>query len=132
MKKCPICKMIVDSENECPFCQTSLAYEPTAESDREKLKFNKYILAYLLKHCWFSLTCLITIIIRLSIVKPNFDTYFFLIIFFTLCSIIISAFERKVIKYSQRKYSPEYSVYAVYTVKLLFGIIAVIFSFVMW
>ncbi len=132
MKNCPACKMTVDDESECPFCQTTLTYEPTVESDKEKLKFNKYLLFYLLKHGWYSLACLITVIVRLIVTKPKIDTYFFLILFFTVCSIMISLFERKLAKYAQWKYSEKYSAYVVYTTKLLFGLIAVIFSFIMW
>ena len=132
MKKCPVCKMMVDAENECPICNNTITYEPLVDAQKENLKFNKYLLLYLLKHSWLSLICLITVIIRLIITKPNFDMYSFLIILFTLCSIIISLIERKTVKYALAKYSFEYSVYAVYTVKALFGILAVIFSFIMW
>lgn len=132
MKKCPVCQMTVDAESECPFCQTTLTYEPTKESDKEKLKFNKYLIYYLLKHSWYSLACLITVIVRLIVTKPKIDIYFFLILFFTVCSSMISLFERKLAKYVQWKYSEKYSVYVVYTTKLLLGLIAVVFSFIMW
>ncbi len=132
MKICPICKMTVDADNECPFCGNTITYEPAGDSKREKLKFNKYLLLYLLKHCWFSVACLITVIVRLIVKQPKMDLYFILIIFLTACSIIISLFERKLISYAQWKYSPNYAVYAVHISKLLFGIAAVVFSFVMW
>ena len=132
MKNCSVCKMTVAEENECPICQSTITYEPIIDCEKEKLKLNKYLFLYLLKHCWFSLACLMAVIIRLIVKQPVFNTYFALIIFCTISSILISLFERKLIKLVQWKYSLKYAVYSIYTLKLLFGIIAVIFSFIMW
>lgn len=57
MKKCNICKCIVDETSECPICGNNLTYETPIAEYKEKFVFNKYYLVYLLKHTWFAMLC---------------------------------------------------------------------------
>lgn len=125
MKKCPKCKMTVDESVECPFCKTSLVYEPEANGEK-KYKLNKYFFLYLLKKCCFSLVCFAIVFIRFLITFPKIDMYFFLIVVMMIISMAISveqAFFKK-------------DVYKVYCraliVIILSGLLAVVFSFIMW
>ena len=131
MKKCPDCKMIVDADNECPFCYATLTYQPTCNSDKEKYVFNKYFIWYLIKKSWFSILCLIAMVSRLIYIRDEVD-YFIIYPILCICiSMIYSLFGRKIAKFIQWKYSQEYSETRVILIKVAFGIVAVIFSFVM-
>lgn len=77
MKVCPTCKMTVKDEGECRFCHTSITYEPDVNSDREQYVFNKYLLLYLLKHSWFSLFCLIIVLLATDIYETCVQHGFF-------------------------------------------------------
>lgn len=55
MKQCPTCKSIVNAENACPICKTSLVYEPSAHTDNEHIVYNRYFALYLLKTLWISM-----------------------------------------------------------------------------
>ena len=131
MKKCPNCKMIVDADNECPFCYTTITYEPIVNADKEKYVFNKYFIWHLIKQSWFSLLCLIVVILRFVIVKPELDYFLLFPIVFIFISLQFSFFGRKITKVMQWKYSEEYSEFRMVGIKVLTGFLAVLFSFVM-
>ena len=132
VKVCPTCKMTVKDEGECRFCHTSITYEPDVYSDREHYIFNKYLLLYLLKRHWFSLLCLITVLLRLIYTKPAFNADFFLILFFICGSVVTSFLQEKIILRIQWKYSERYATLIVTSGKYLSGTIGVLFSFIMW
>lgn len=132
MKICPKCKMTVDAENECPICYNTITYEPKVAVTKEKYVYNKYFLRYTFKNMWFSVLCLMVVILRL-ILKHQFVLHFCLyycLIALAICiSFLISFFKRKFSRFWQRKYSKEYSeFYANYAVIIL-GVIAVLLSF---
>ncbi len=129
MKKCPTCHMIIDSEKECPFCQTSLVYEPDVHSDSEKIAFNRYFWIYLVKTTWFSIACTVFCIIKVIASKPNSSSPL-LIGIITCCavSVIVSMFQRHFTKTIQWKYSEEYARFKIVQWKYLLGIIAVLFA----
>ena len=128
MKVCPNCKMTVDAENECPFCYTTITYEPISNSDNEKYVFNKYFFGYMIKQSWFSMLCLIIVILRMFFIKTQFNFFFLMPILFAVISLVFSFFQRKIIKNAQWKYSKNYSEFRVVGVKIVTGILAVLFS----
>lgn len=125
MKICPICKMRIDAENECPMCHTTITYEPTVFEEKEKYRFNKHLLLHLIKNCWFAVLCLIIVLARFFI-KPYFSVYITLLLCLSLSA---SLFQRKLSKYLQWKYSKDYSAYAVNYTKIVSGGLAVLLSF---
>ena len=122
MKKCPKCKMTVDENVECPFCKTSLVYE-LETNDGKEYKLNKYFFLYLLKKCCFSLVCFIIIFIRFLITAPKIDMYFFLIIIMVILSMAISV---------EQAFLKKEVYWRALTVIILSGLVAVVFSFIMW
>ena len=132
MKTCPNCKMTVSADSECPFWHTSITYEPTVNSDKEKYVLNKYLIWHIVKQCGFSFICFIAVLIRMILRKPIFDKYSLIIIVCISVSVIFSLFQRKISTYSQWKYSAEYALFRVVGLKILFGAVAVLFSFIMW
>ena len=131
MKKCPNCKMIVDADNECPFCYATITYEPIVNRDKEKYVFNKYFIWHLIKQCWFSMLCLIIVVIRLFCIRNTLDSFVLFPIVCLLVSLIGSLFGRKITKYMQWKYSEGYSEFRTVSIKYITGVLAILFSFVM-
>ena len=132
MKTCPNCKMTVNADSECPFCHTTITYEPIVNSEREKYVFNKYLVWHIVKQCGFSFACLIAVLLRMIIKKPTFDKYSIILLACISVSVIFSLFERKISTHYQWKYSADYSLFRAIAIKLFFGAVAVLFSFIMW
>ncbi|MBQ9121777.1 MAG: hypothetical protein IJY12_05405 [Clostridia bacterium] len=132
MKICPTCKMTVDAEAECPICGTTVTYEPKAPAEREKYVFNRYLVWYLFKHCWFSLLCFGVVLVRWILRSPQIDPYFFMILFLLAASLAFGVFERKIRQALLWKYSERYAAFTATFTKLISGAIAVVFAFVMW
>ncbi|MBR6533371.1 MAG: hypothetical protein IKT44_02965 [Clostridia bacterium] len=131
MKKCPNCEMVVNADNECPFCYTTLTYESNVSSDKEKYVLNKYFIWYLIKQSWFSVLCLIVVVLRLIHIRNAIDYFLIFPIVFICFSLVFSFLGRKITKIVQWKYSKGYSEFRTNAIKVLTGILAVIFSFVM-
>ena len=130
MKQCPHCRMTVNAADECPICFTTLTYEPTASASREKLVCNRYLALYLLRHMWFSLLCALVVFIRLLIVQPNGVQLWIYGAVMLLISLITALFERRLIRWSQWKYSEHYAVFSVGITKYLAALIGAVFCFV--
>lgn len=130
MKICPNCKMTVDADCECPICHTTITYEPICDSDKEKYVFNKYFFLYLLKQCWFSVLCMIIVIITMLFTQEEFKLISLFPILFAVISLVESIFRRRITRYIQWKYSKEYSEYKTGETKIVSGIFAVVFAFV--
>ena len=126
MKKCPLCKMIVDAEYECPICYTTITYEPDVESDREKYVCNKYFILYLIRKGWFSILCLIFVVFRIFSVQTHSIPCCILSLFCVILCLVESIFDRHLAKYIQWKYSEEYSEYKALEARIVSGIIAVL------
>ena len=128
MKQCPTCTMIVEAENECPYCQTTLTYEATIESEAEHIVYNKYFWIWMLKRVWFSIACSIICIIRVITQHPT--TTPLVISMFGLCtvSLVVSFFQRGLEKLASWKYSNEYSKFKMLMWKYVLGGTAVLFS----
>lgn len=126
MKKCPLCKMIVDAEYECPICYTSITYEPDVESDREKYVCNKYFAWYIIRQGWFSMLCFIFVIFRIFSVQTHSIPCCILAFICAIVSLLESFFERQIAKRIQWYYSEEISVYKALEGKIVSGIIAVL------
>ena len=131
MKKCPNCKMIVDADNECPFCYNTITYEEEVPSDKEKYVFNKYFVWYLIKQSWFSMLCLIIVVIRLFCIRNTLDSFVLFPIVCLCVSLIGSLFGRKITKYMQWKYAEGYSEFRTVSIKYITGVLSILFSFVM-
>ena len=128
MKKCPLCKMIVDAKYECPICYTTITYEPEFYSNTEKYVYNKYFLGYLIRQNWFSMLCLIFVIFRIFSVQTHSILFCIISVLAAVFSLIVSIFQRQIAKYIQWKYSEDYSQYEVLKEKVVSGIVAVVFS----
>ena len=131
MKKCPNCKMTVDADTECPFCYTTITNEPTCDRKKEKYILNRYFVSYLLKQSWFSMLCLIIVVIRLFCIRNSLDSFVLFPIVCLLVSLIGSLFGRKITKNMQWKYSEGYSEFRTVSIKYITGVLAILFSFVM-
>ncbi len=128
MKKCPTCKMIVDADSECPFCYTTITYEPIVYSDNEKYVYNKYFILHLIKQSWFSMLCLIFVVVRILLVQRHSILLCVFSVLFALLSLVYSIYQRKITKYIQWKYSKEYSAFKASELKVMLGVFAVLFS----
>lgn len=126
MKKCPTCQMIVDADNECPFCATTLTYEPKCEAERERLVWNKYLLIYIVKNTWFSLICCIVGLLKLLIARPQISVLLFSAGTCAIISLIASIFQRNFCKTMTWKYSEEYLPFKIGIWKYLLGGISII------
>ena len=130
MKKCPNCKMIVDADNECPFCYTTITYEPIVNSDSEKYIYNRYYIGHLIKQSWFSMLCLIFVVVRILLVQTHSLLFCIFSVLLAVLSLVYSIFQRKITKHIQWKYSKEYSVFRSSEAKIMLGVFAVLFSLV--
>ena len=90
--------MTVDVDNECPFCGTSLTYEPNCDAAREKIVWNKYYLLYMAKNIWFSLLCSLIGVVRLMIVRPTMSERLVVAIVCVFVSLLIALFQRPLSK----------------------------------
>lgn len=126
MKKCPTCQMIVDADNECPFCATTLTYEPKCEAESERLVWNKYLLIYIVKNTWFSLICCIVGLLKLLIARPQISVLLFSAGTCAIISLIASIFQRNFCKTMTWKYSEEYMPFKIGIWKYLLGGISII------
>lgn len=131
MKKCPTCGSTVQAENECPICAASLTYESSVAGEKEKLVLGKYFALYLLKNTWFSLVCLIVAVFRMIIAAPSLNVTLGLSILFASLSLVIALFQRSLIRLYQRFLTERYAIFRVTFRKIIFGLIAVVLSFIM-
>ena len=132
MKVCPKCHMTVDAQGECPFCYTTLTYEPTVHSDKERYVLNKYLLLYLLKQSWFSLLCLIVVALKVALTQRAFTTYHLLPLLFLVVSLQFSILGRSIARDIQWKYSESYAVVWTAGVKICTGLLAVLSALIMF
>ena len=72
MKHCPRCKMTVREDDECPFCHTSLLYEPQVYGEKEHILHNRYYWAWLFKNVWFAAACEVYCLIVLLLCREPF------------------------------------------------------------
>lgn len=126
MKKCPTCQMIVDADNECPFCATTLTYEPKCDAESERLVWNKYLLIYIAKNIWFSLACCIVGLVKIFIARPQISVLLFSAGACALISLIVSIFQRRFSKTMTWKYSEDYIPFKISMWKYLLGGISII------
>ena len=108
MKKCPTCKMIVDDKIECPFCETTLTYEPPCDATKEHLLWNKYRVIYIAKNAWFSLACCLIGLLKALIANPSVMPLFLSAWAFAAISLTVSIFHRFLSKILALKYSENY------------------------
>lgn len=126
MKKCPTCQMTVDEENECPFCDSNLVYEPTVPNEKEHLIFNRYYLAYILKNSWFSLACILIGIIKVVLTRPAFSWLLFLAFFLALVSLSASVFQRRLANKLKKIFSEDYIPFEIGFEKYILGAVALV------
>ncbi len=132
MKICPKCKMITEEINECPICKGSLTFEENVEAEKEKIRFNRYYLFYLLKSCLFTLACAVAVIIKMIISKPALDYSYAIVFGVLLLSLTGSLFKRTFIRLNYYVCNERYSRRTVDLSIILSGIISVILAFAMW
>ena len=134
MKKCNICKSVVDAREECPICGNTLTYEPPVMEDREHFVFNKYFALYLLKNAWFAIFCTVIAAVMLILAKDFTIGHLIVGVFLLMATYLFSIFQRKyeslVIQWSN---SEEYSKrkaaaakYAVGSASLIYFLLAVL------
>ncbi len=132
MKMCPICKMTSDEENVCPFCQVTITYEPCVDSNKEKLKLNKYLFLYFLKNSWFSLLCLIGVVANIAFNLQKFNYIFVLSVCLCLFSLFISIFQRVLIKKLKKYYTEKHANYYIIISKMTIALLSLIISSLFW
>ena len=132
MKICPICKMTVNDNIECPFCQSTLTYEPTVSSEKEIYKLNKYLLLYFFRNCWFSLLCMTVVTINLIVLSFPLNALSVLSIFLLVCTLLVSLFCRKLVMLNKKYYTFKYSSFRINLLKIITGVISVILSLALW
>lgn len=130
MKVCPVCKMTVMGDTECPICRTTLTFEPEVDAEREKYIFNKYLVIYMLKNCWFSLLCLIIVAIRFIVVSPEFHPFYLLIWAFSILAVVEGVFHRQLSTFLQWKYSEEYAKVYTYLSQYTIAFVMLVLSFI--
>lgn len=113
MKKCPVCKSIVDEEFECPICQTTLTDEPSCAEKREKYAMNRFYLRYLVGQCWFSLVAMAVVLVMTLLTDRQPIQACLAAWGLVAISILFSVFRRGLIKVSQWKYSQGYACFSV-------------------
>ena len=118
--------MTVDVDNECPFCGTSLTYEPNCDAAREKIVWNKYYLLYMAKNIWFSLLCSLIGVVRLMIVRPPMSELLVVAIVCVFVSLLIALFQRPLSK-SNWVYKESYIPIILASWKYGAGLLAVLF-----
>ena len=127
MKKCPICRMTVDADNECPFCGTSLTYEPVCDAEREHIVWNKYYLKYMAKSIWFAVLCCMVGAVKIIVARPPMSELLVTAILLALFSLFISCFQRSWVTKMKWKYSKAYLSFLIPLWKYGFGALSVIF-----
>ena len=128
MKICPVCKMTVNADSECPICHSTITYEPDVDSEKEKYVFNKHLVIYLLNKCFFSAICLLFSVITLFFINSKFHLIFLLPTIFAVISFLFSLFDRRLINYIQWKYSKEYSEVVVDWERYGSGVLSIVIS----
>ena len=113
MKECPVCKSKVDEEFQCPICLTTLTYEPACYGEGERYAFNKYYLRYLWRQCWFSLISLVVVLIATFFMAPGLYQACIMAWVASLFSVLMGAFQRKIIKLMQWKYTEDFASFRV-------------------
>ena len=126
MKNCPTCQMTVDVDNECPFCGTTLTYEPDCDEIREKIVWNKYYLLYMAKNIWFSLICCLICVIKLMIARPPMSELLIAAIVCALVSLLTALFQRTLSK-GDWVYKESYISMILASWKYGLGLLAVLF-----
>ena len=127
MKKCNLCKSIVDEENECPICHNSLVYEPLCWEANERFAVNKYLFFYILKNIWFSVLCCIIGLLKIIISRPQGSELLFGAVACAVLSLIFALFQRYLGKLMTWMYNEEYSHFKVVLWKYLLGLASIIF-----
>lgn len=127
MKKCNVCKCIVDEKSECPICGNTITYEPPCMKDKEHFVFSKYYLLYLLKNTWFALLCTIIGSIITIITKPAFDVTLILAITMLITSFLYGIFNRRYARAIQWKYSEKLSKWHAFLSQFTAGFLALVF-----
>jgi len=95
LKKCNICKSVVEAREECPICGNTLTYEPPVMEDREHFVFNKYFALYLLKNTWFAIFCTISVAVMLILAKDFTIGHLIVGVFLLIATYLFSIFQRK-------------------------------------
>ena len=126
MKRCPTCKMIVDADNECPFCATTLTYEPQCEAVSEHLVWNKYLFFSIVKNTGFSVICCVVGLLKVFIARPQTSALLFTAGACAVISLIVSIFQRNLCKTMTWKYSEEYIPFKIGIWKYLLGVLSII------
>ena len=133
MKKCPTCQSIVDDDDTCPICQTSLIYEPSAHTDDEKIVWNRYYVMYLLKTLAFSVLCFLFCIIRVIGWREELDSLCVPIVLFSALSLFLGLTDRRMPASAAVFYKKEGYRFSMVLGKYLSAITAVILATIpMW
>ena len=119
--------MTVDADNECPFCGTTLTYEPVCDADKERIVWNKYYLKYMAKTIWFAVVCCIVGVIKVIVARPPVSELLITAIVLALFSLCISCFQRSWMVRMKWKYNESYLLFLIPLWKYGFGALSVIF-----
>lgn len=119
--------MIVNAENECPFCGTTLTYEPVCDAEKERFVWNRYYFRYKVKTVWFALLCCLIGSAKIIVGRPQISELLIAAIALALISLYISCSQRSWMEKMKWKYQESYLLFLIPLWKYGFGLLSVIF-----
>ncbi len=132
MKKCPVCKMTVDSHNTCPVCNTDITNQPYENTNSERYVLNKYFFLHLLKKHKFPIFCALFVLVKTAIDFSNLNWWCIVALLFAGLSVFCSLFPNLAISLDTWKYSEDYAESRSKIGKYTAGIIGVLISLLFW
>ena len=132
MKICPKCKSRTVEDIECPICGESITYEETIDEEKEKIRFNKYYLRYLLRNCLFALICTAAVIVINAINAPILDYSYFIIYGIAFMSLAASVFKRTFVMWNIIVCKERYATFTVNLFIIMSGLLSVKLAFAIW
>ena len=128
MKKCPVCKMTVDSHNTCPVCNTDITNQPYENTNSERYVLNKYFFLHLLKKHKFPIFSVLFVLVKIAISFSNLNWCYAVALLFAGISVFCSLFKNLAISLSTWKYSEEYAAYNHKFAKYIAGFVAILMA----
>ncbi len=93
MKKCPRCKMTVDTIGVCPVCGKDILQEPESGAKGEKYAFNKYLLPYLWAKHKFALMSAALVLLAFFLAITRLSWQFIFPVLLAAVSLVSSLFK---------------------------------------
>lgn len=125
MKKCPRCQMTVNDNYECPYCHSSLTFEPQVPGLEEIIIRNKYYWIYKVKTCALSIICACYCLTLYLICFPPVTVSLLRIILSISISLVVSFNQKKFIAFLKLMFSESFSACIGIFIKYYFSFLSV-------